>query len=277
MRILVTRPENEARVWVQALQDAGHQAISLPLIEVGSVADIAPLQDAWRNMAQWDAVMFVSRNAVEYFFKQKPSLAGVFTAQAAIKCRAFVPGPGTAAALRDHGAESDWIDGPDGQSGPWDSETLWQHVQHRVVPGFRLLIVRGTTVVAESTARNGAPPVDADAHENGVGRDWLARKAIAAGASVDFLVAYTRQAPLFDSAQLALAQSAAEDDSVWLFSSSEAVSNLQCSLPGQSWQRARALVTHPRIGQAVRAAGFGNVQEVHPALPAVLASIESLQ
>jgi uroporphyrinogen-III synthase len=275
MRVIVTRPENEARLWVQALADAGHEACSLPLIAVGPVPELAPLQEAWREIAQWDAVMFVSRNAVHYFFKQKPPLAGIFTAQAAIKCRAFVPGPGSAEALREQGAEPDWIDGPDAVSGQWDSEALWQRVQHRVVPGFRLLIVRGTTLATASSAHGSSLGVDS--LEHGVGRDWLARKATEAGAHVEFLVAYVRYAPVFDAAQQALAQTATRDRSVWLFSSSEAVSNLQNSLPGQSWQHARALVTHPRIGQAVRAAGFGDVQEVHPALPAVLASIESLQ
>ena len=275
MRVIVTRPENEALVWVQALEDAGHDARCLPLIAVGPVPDITPVQDAWRDITQWDAVMFVSRNAVHYFFQQKPPLARIFSAQAAIKCRAFVPGPGSAEALKAHGAEPDWIDGPDEVTGQWDSEALWQRVVHRVGSGFRLLIVRGTTLSAESVAADGTSR--AAVSQNGVGRDWLARKATAAGAQVDFLVAYARHTPVFDAAQLALAKAAAQDGSLWLFSSSEAVANLQRNLPNQSWQRARALATHPRIVQAVRAAGFGQVQEVHPALPAILASIESQQ
>jgi uroporphyrinogen-III synthase len=272
MRVIVTRPENEARVWVQALQDAGHDATSLSLITVGPVTDIAPLHDAWRHIAKWDAVMFVSRNAVDHFFKQKPPLARIFNAQAAIKCRAFVPGAGSAAALRAHGADPAWIDGPDELSGQWDSEALWQRVELHVGPGFRLLIVRGTTVTAPQDGTRAA-----EAPDSGIGRDWFARRATEAGAHVEFVVAYARTAPIFDAAQQALAEAAAQDGSVWLFSSSEAVSNLQRSLPDQSWQRARALVTHPRIGHAVRAAGFGDVQEVHPTLPAVLASIESMQ
>ena len=275
MRLIVTRPENEARVWGQALQNARHTVCTLPLIAVGPVPDVLPLQNAWRDIAQWDAVMFVSRNAVDQFYKQKPPLARTFTAQAAIKCRAFVPGPGSAAALLAHGAEPDWIDGPDEAAGQWDSETLWQRVGHGVGPGFRLLIVRGTTLAAESIEADGTSP--AAASDNGVGRDWLARKATAAGAQIDFLVAYARRSPVFDAEQLALAKAAAQDGSLWLFSSSEAVSNLQRNLPNQSWERARALATHPRIAQAARLAGFGDVREVHPALPAVLASIESLQ
>ena len=64
---------------------------------------------------------------------------------------------------------------------------------------------------------------------------------------------------------------------MWLFSSSEAIANLRQSLPGVDWGAARALVTHPRIGEAARSAGFGAVTDTWPTLDAVAASIESLQ
>jgi uroporphyrinogen-III synthase len=88
-------------------------------------------------------------------------------------------------------------------------------------------------------------------------------------------VAYTRAAPAWGEAQCAAARQAAGDGSLWLFSSSEAANNLRSLLPGQDWSRARALATHPRIAQSVRALGFGDVQATHPGWDAVLASIES--
>ena len=69
---------------------------------------------------------------------------------------------------------------------------------------------------------------------------------------------------------------AAADGALWLFSSSEAITNLCQCLPGTDWSAARALVTHPRIGDAARAAGFGAVHDTRPTLEAVAASIESL-
>jgi uroporphyrinogen-III synthase len=63
---------------------------------------------------------------------------------------------------------------------------------------------------------------------------------------------------------------------VWLFSSSEAVAHLRSLAPGQSWSRACALATHPRIAQAARAAGFGVVCESRPTMAELIASIESL-
>ncbi|MDR7306399.1 uroporphyrinogen-III synthase [Rhodoferax saidenbachensis] len=265
MRVIVTRPQTEAAQWVQTLQASGYEAHSLPLIDVQPAAQPQAVREAWARMDrnQYDAVMFVSRNAVDHFFALKQAAAPVFIAQAAIKSRAFVTGPGSYSALLRAGAEPGCIDAPAQDTGQFDSEALWAVVQQRVVPGFRLLIVRGTTA-------------QGDASDEGVGRDWFARKATAAGAVVDFVVAYQRQRPVLPAGGEALIGAAATDGSVWLFSSSEAIANLQAWCPQQAWQQARAVVTHPRIGQAARAAGFGTVRESKPALAALMASIESL-
>jgi uroporphyrinogen-III synthase len=93
---------------------------------------------------------------------------------------------------------------------------------------------------------------------------------------VEFLVAYARRAPVLSANALALVQVAASDGSVWLFSSSEAVTNVCCVAAGQSWASARAVVTHPRIAQAALAAGFAEVHTSRPAMADLVASIESL-
>lgn len=265
MRVIVTRPQAEAAQWVQALNDSGYQAHSLPLIDVLPPAQPQAVREAWARLAQnhYDAVMFVSRNAVDHFFALKPALAPVFIARGAIKSRAFVTGPGSYSALLRAGAEPGWIDAPPHDKGQFDSEALWSVVQSRIVPGFRLLIVRGTTAQGEAS-------------DEGVGRDWFARRATAAGAVVDFVVAYQRRRPDLSADSQALISEAARDGSVWLFSSSEAIANLVAWCPQQPWQQARAVVTHPRIGQAARDAGFGTVRESKPALAALMASIESL-
>ena len=110
-----------------------------------------------------------------------------------------------------------------------------------------------------------------------MGRDWFASQATAAGANVEFVVAYQRLCPTWSEQEHALVQEAAADGSVWLFSSSEAISNLAASCPGQSWQRAKAVATHPRIALAAKDVGFAVVCESRPTVDALLASIESLQ
>jgi len=47
-------------------------------------------------------------------------------------------------------------------------------------------------------------------------------------------------------------------------------------LRGQSWRHGVALATHPRIAQAARDIGFGQVHTAPPGLPALIASIESI-
>jgi uroporphyrinogen-III synthase len=156
------------------------------------------------------------------------------------------------------------MDAPSADAAQFDSEALWQVVDAQVKPGDRVLIVRGTDGQAEGP-------------DQGVGRNWFARRLDEAGATADFVVSYQRGLPRFSPEQLSLARAAAVDGSVWLFSSSEAVANLQTCLPGQDWRGARAVATHARIAAAARDAGFGVVRESRPALADIVGSIESLR
>ena len=70
---------------------------------------------------------------------------------------------------------------------------------------------------------------------------------------------------------------AANDGSIWLFTSALAVANLRACSPRQSWADASAIATHPRIADAARAAGFGGVWESRPGVSEVVASIESIR
>ena len=107
------------------------------------------------------------------------------------------------------------------------------------------------------------------------GRDWIARQWSAAGATVDFLRVYLRQAPQLSAALLQRARAACGDGSVWLLSSSEAVDNL-VALCGMDLRRARAVATHPRIAEAARAAGWGVVIESRPQLEDITAALEKM-
>lgn len=265
MRLIVTRPRGDAQRWVHDLAALGQAAVALPLIGIEPVADPRPVHAAWQQLADYVGVMFVSGNAADYFFALKPPLAPEFSAQSAIKTRAWATGPGTTRALLRAGVAPQRLDAPDQNSGQFDSENLWLRVRDQVHAGDRVLIVRGG---------DGAAGPQASA---GLGRDWFANQVAGAGARADCVAAYQRALPAWSEAEYALARQAASDGSVWLFSSSEALGNLQTRLPTQSWQQARALATHPRIAAAARAAGFGVVKTSRPLLPEVLASIESVK
>jgi len=269
MRVIVTRPQREARRWVLDLSAQGLQAVALPLIEVGPVDDAGDLERAWHQLADYVGVMFVSGNAVDYFFRSNQALAAVFIAQAAIKTRVWATGPGTTRALLRHGVAPARLDAPPVDAGQFDSEALWQVVGPQVQPGGRVLIVRG----GDSLGRAGAGPNAGQ----GTGRDWFASQVMLAGGQAEFVMAYQRGAPELGSQERELALQAATDGSVWLFSSTQAVANLRACLPGQSWAAARAVATHPRIAATARQAGFGMVQESHPTLPELVACIKRVQ
>lgn len=268
MRLIVTRVQPQAQQWADRFEACGHEARVLPLIEVRGLADTSAVNRAWLNLSNYKAVMFVSRHAVDYFFLEKPAQAGDAQALIALRTRWWATGPGTAHALLDHGVPVSRLDTPPEQAGQFDSEALWQQVHAQVQPGDRVLIVRG-----DSVAPDGTSVVDND---QGVGREWLAEHLRQSGAQVDFVVAYQRGAPFWTDAQRALAQSAAADGSVWLFSSAEALGHLHSLLPGQDWSASRAVATHPRIGAAARGLGFGVVAQTRPTWDEVLASVESV-
>jgi uroporphyrinogen-III synthase len=265
MRVIVTRPANEARKWVETLTDAGYDAIALPLIGVLPAPDPSAVVASWARLGAFDAVMFVSGNAVDHFFALRPSLAVEFADGDASKIRALVTGPGSFSALRRAQVDSSRIDMPDRDAGQFDSEALWQVVAPQVKSGWRVLIVRGSGAGVHS---QGKP--------EGVGRDWFAEQVRAAGGDVEFVVSYQRCSPVLEGADRDIACRAAADGSVWLFSSSEAISNLVAACSGQDWAQAKAVVTHSRIAKAAHGAGFSVVCESRPSLAALMASIESL-
>jgi uroporphyrinogen-III synthase len=261
MRVIVTRPEREAKRWVGDLSAMGIEALSLPLIKVGPVADTTEIVQAWRHLSDYVAVMFVSGNAADYFFASKPPLVPDFNAHAKIRTRAWATGPATAKALLRAGVAPARIDAPAPDARQFDSEALWQLVGPTVQSSQRVLIVRGLDAGRNAETRQGS------------GREWLAQHIDEAGAEAEFVVAYQRSAPDFSAADRELALQAASDGSVWLFSSTEAVANLCVRMPEQSWSGARALATHLRIATAAQQAGFGVVYESRPTLTDVAAAL----
>jgi uroporphyrinogen-III synthase len=247
---LVTRPPAQAAGWVERLRAAGLDAAALPLIEIGPIVDPAPLHAAWDTLRDCAFVMFVSANAVAHFFAARPANAPWPAAT-----RAGSTGPGTTAALRAAGVPHASIDAPEGPR--FDADALWaQRLQSRDWAGRRVLIVRGES-----------------------GRDWLAERLGAAGARVQAVAAYRRHPPRPDAAGRArLAAALAQPRrTLWLFSSAEAVRNLGALAPGADWSRARALATHPRIEQAARTLGFGEVRPATAEADGLIAEVRSLQ
>lgn len=260
--VLITRPSPEAQRWADRLRAQQIDAQALPLLSICAVSDPrlrAALSDARRRMRHFDALMFVSGNAASEFLAQEVDLSTCNAAPALP--RFWSPGPGTARALVDAGVPASLIDGPAADSSQFDSESLWLAVAPQVKPGARVLIVRG------ASSPTGA---------GGNGRDWLAARIAQAGGEVEFVAAYERLGSQLCDADKDLAARAATDGTLWFFSSSEAIQNLRRQMPRARWDQGRALVTHPRIAQAARQAGFGRIDECRPTLHEVAAFIKSM-
>lgn len=250
MRVLVTRPAAQAADWVHALAARGLDAVALPLLGIEGAPDPQAVRDAWRGLAQHRLVVFVSPNAVEQFMALRP--AGLAWPAGTL---AGSPGPGTTRVLEAAGVPAAQIVAPAAEAAQFDSESLWQQLAPHDWRGASVLVVRGES-----------------------GRDWLADTLRAHGASLDFVCAYRRAAPRLDAAQrAALAQAQAEPARhLWLFSSSEAIAQLQALAPGGWTAQALALATHPRIAERAHAAGFAQVWASRPEQDAVVACIQSI-
>lgn len=239
MRVIVTRPAAQARDWLPRLQALGVDAVSVPLIGIAPASDPQVVQRAWAELGAVSLVMFVSANAVAHFFALRPDGQSWPAA-----LWAGSTGPGTSAALRAAGIAGSHIAEP-AAGGPFDTESLWERIRGWAWAGKRVLVVRGED-----------------------GRDWLAEQLRAAGAEVAFLAAYRRVAPLLDDRETGVLQEATGHPAAhcWHFSSSESIERLLQICPGADWAAARALATHPRIAEAARRAGFGEVDGVgvHP-------------
>ena len=236
MRLIITRPAEQATAWVLDLRTLGVDAQALPLIAVAPPHDVAPVHAAWAALQAQSLVMFVSANAVSHFFAARPPGARLPAALVAAST-----GPGTSAALRAAGVAQ--VEEPPADAPLFDSEALWARLQTQDWHGRAVLIVRGED-----------------------GRDWLGQTLTDHGARVSCVAAYRRVPPLLDSAgrQLLAQAQAAPQAHCWVFSSSEAIAHLATLAPGAAWATSRAVASHPRIVDAARRAGFGQVALLPP-------------
>jgi uroporphyrinogen-III synthase len=248
VKVLITRPADQAAQWVERLRSLEIDAVPLPLIEIRPASEPLAVVLAWSRINQLRLVVFVSPNAVDHFFALKP--AGL---RWPMGLGVASTGPGTTRALLAQGVPAQRIAEPSANALQFDSEALWERLEGTDWNGAKVLIVRGDG-----------------------GREWLAEKLRSQGAKVSTVAAYQRSPPKFTRDQLALlAQALAEPHThLWLFSSAEAVTHLADSLSNVDLARAWAIATHPRIAARAQEVGFGNVVKTWPPLDAVVACIK---
>jgi uroporphyrinogen-III synthase len=156
VRVLVTRPAEQARALARMIEAEGGVAIVSPALAIEPVADAAGVRDAIGAVARFDIAVFVSTNAVAHGSLLLAGVRGEGPRIAAI-------GPSTARALEGAGLRVSIR-----PRAGYTSEALLDEPDLRSLQGRRVLIVRGRggrELLAETLAARGAEVVHAEVYE----------------------------------------------------------------------------------------------------------------
>ncbi|HPD61727.1 MAG TPA: uroporphyrinogen-III synthase [Thermodesulfobacteriota bacterium] len=96
-RILITRPEGQAKDFIDALRDQGAEPISFPTIRIIPPRDWTKVDKAIENLSEYDLLIFTSVNGVKFFFKRLKDKGKNIRFLKKLKMAAI--GPKTAAAI----------------------------------------------------------------------------------------------------------------------------------------------------------------------------------
>ncbi len=229
LKIVVTRPRNQAVQLVRSIEQTGGVALLFPLLDIAAVQDTRELDEQISRLAQIDLAIFISPNAVNY---------GIAAIRAAgdipQKLKIATVGQGSAKALRELGIVD--IIAPTQR---FDSEGLLALPELQNVAGWHVMVFRGDG-----------------------GRELLGDTLKARGATVEYATCYVRSKPQQDAGVLLNAK----PDAITV-TSSEALGYLWQILGQMLDDRARAMlrstpifVPHQRIAELALQQGWQHVQ-----------------
>ena len=167
IRVMVTRPVEQAIDLIEQINDAGGQASSFPTLEIQASADTESVERC-KFVSGYDWIIFISQNAVRYSLSLLPIAAWPLRT-----CIASV-GPTTSNALQQAGLQVNRE--PDNAM---NSEALLVKFKDEELAGKKILIIRGIG-----------------------GRETLANGLREMGALVDYAEVYSRHCPDHDNEHL---------------------------------------------------------------------------
>jgi len=108
-RIVITRAPEQARELVDSLEELGAEVALLPMVSFAPPPDWRTLDEQLRQLASFDALVFLSTNAVAYIFDR--------CAELGIQCERLLSedrfvgavGPATARALQEKGVDVSYV------------------------------------------------------------------------------------------------------------------------------------------------------------------------
>lgn len=225
LRILVTRPREQAALLAQSIEQAGGIPLLFPLLEIAPVLDRKLLLEQMSRLAQFNLAIFISPNAVKYGMEAIHAAGSIPPA-----LRIATVGQGSAKVLRELGI-SDVIAPCD----CFDSEALLAMPEMHNIAGWRVMIFRGDG-----------------------GRELLGDTIRARGATVEYATCYRRSKPQWDAKALL----EATPDAITV-TSSEALGYLWQMLGKPQNGRISNIplfVPHKRIAELARQQGWQSVR-----------------
>jgi uroporphyrinogen III methyltransferase / synthase len=220
-RVVVTRARAQASGLAAALSALGAEVVELPTIRIVPLLDSAPVRDAVQAIHAYALVCMTSPNGVRLLFEALDAAGRDARALASATVAAI--GPGTAAALAEHGIRADIV--PE------------QSITEGLVSSLRDFPVAGRPVLIARAAE---------------GRDLLPEALRERGAEVDVVALYETVPEEAD----ATAVEAARDSDYVTFTSSSTVRNFVRAVGGRFPERARIVSIGPATSEAAREAGL---------------------
>jgi len=225
LKIVVTRPRDQAVQLTQRIEQAGGVPLLFPLLDITAMPDTQILRQQVTRLALFNLAIFISPNAVHYGME---AIHAAGPLPPTLKIATI--GQGSAKALRDLGIAQVIAPGE-----RFDSEGLLALPELQDVAGWRVIIFRG----------------------NG-GRNLLGDTLKERGATVEYAECYQRAKPQLDGAALLAA-----NPDILTVTSSEALDSLWNMLDATNKARLAAaplFVPHARIAELARRQGWLHVQ-----------------
>jgi uroporphyrinogen III methyltransferase/synthase len=220
-RVVVTRARAQASGMAATLAALGAEVVELPTIRIKPTLDTPAVRDAVESLHTYALVCLTSPNAVRLLFEAMDAAGR--DARALANAQVAAIGPGTAAALREHGLIADVV--PE------------RFVAEALVEALAAIDVEGRPALVARAAE---------------ARDVLPDALRERGASVDVVGLYetVREDP--DAEAIA----AALDADYLTFTSSSTVRNFLEVMDGRRPERARVVSIGPVTSEAARDAGL---------------------
>lgn len=222
--IVITRPLHQAQSMVSRLSELGATTILQPAIEIREPEDWGPVDQAIRNLASFDVLVFSSANGVHNFMRRL--LSSGRDARSLRQATLAVIGTKTADALRKYSLHADVV--PESYRAEALADAL---IDAQIVRDSRLLLLRASR-----------------------GREVLAERLLAAGGQVEQVVVYQS---VDSEARDAVAEEHWEAGAVdWVTVTSSAIARSLCRLWGDRMQQIKIASISPITSQTLRDAGL---------------------